>query len=141
VAVTGTEEVATELVLGTNASECSAGDATRIGGKVALSAQHGTQSAKNNGVSPVSGTVAFAGLLLAGYFGRSSKKFRSMAGLIALVVVGLTLSGCNSLSTTGVVASTPATNPPAGTYTITVTGQDSTTPSITSSTSFTFTIQ
>jgi hypothetical protein len=41
----------------------------------------------------------------------------------------------------GGVVSTALTNPPAGTYTITVTGQDSATASVSASTHFTFTIQ
>jgi len=74
--------------------------------------------------------------LLAGFLGRYSRKFRAMAGAIALVAIGLAISGCNSVSGTSV------SNPAKGTYTITVTGQDASSATIPTATAkFTFVIQ
>jgi disulfide bond formation protein DsbB len=81
-------------------------------------------------------SVAFAGLLLAGFLGRRSRKLRGIAGLIVLAAVGLALTACSSNAT----LSTTVSNPPKGTYTITVTGQDQTTASIEATSAFTFVI-
>jgi hypothetical protein len=80
--------------------------------------------------------VAFAGLLLVGFMGRYSRKFSALAGLVALVAIGLTVSACGGGS-----SNTTVPNPPKGTYTATVTGQDSVTATITGTTTFTFVIQ
>jgi hypothetical protein len=59
-----------------------------------------------------------------------------MAGVIALVAVGLAVSACGGNSN----GSTTIPNPPPGTYTIDLTATDSVTSTITATTSFTFTI-
>jgi subtilase family serine protease len=135
VAVTGTAAAATQLTLYTNTSECVATGAARSGGKQSFRTLHGSNSAKNNGTNPVPLGVAFAGLLLAGFLGSYSRKFRAAASLIALLAVSLAVTACSSS------ISTTLSNPPPGTYTITISGQDSATASISASTQFTFTIQ
>jgi hypothetical protein len=93
-------------------------------------------TAANTGGNPAPLGVAFAGLLLAGFLGRRSRKLRGLAALIVLGAMGLALSACgnnNSISTT-------VSDPPKGTYTITVTGQDSATATITATSTFTFVI-
>jgi hypothetical protein len=133
--ITSAAAVTTSLTLDTNASDCSTGAAQRTGGKQPLHMLRGVNTSRNSGTNPVPGAAAFAGLLLAGFLGRYSRKFRATAGVIALVAVGLAISGCNSVS--GGVS-----NPPKGTYTITVTGQDSSSATIPSATTkFTFVIQ
>jgi ABC-type glycerol-3-phosphate transport system substrate-binding protein len=82
--------------------------------------------------------VAFAGLLLAGFLGRYSRKFHTMAGVIALLALGLAVSACGGSSSTS--TTTSSSDPPKGTYTITVVGEDSATSTITGSTTFTFVI-
>jgi subtilase family serine protease len=135
VSVTSAAAVTTSLTLDTNASDCTTGAAQRTGGKQPLHMLRGVNTSRNSGTNPVPGAAAFAGLLLAGFLGRSSRKFRAMAGVIALVAVGLAISGCNSVSN-------GASNPAKGTYTITVTGQDSSSATIpTATTKFTFVIQ
>ena len=80
--------------------------------------------------------VAFAGLLLAGWMGRGSRKLRGLAGLILLAGVGLAVTACNSVNNSNTV-----TNPPKGTYTITVSAQDSANSTIAAPTeTFTFVI-
>ena len=51
--------------------------------------------------------------------GRSSRKLRGLAALLLLAAVGLAVSACGGVTTT------PDSNPPTGTYTVTVSGQDS----------------
>jgi len=144
VSVTGATAVTTQLQLDTNASDCLTAAAVRKTGKHSFRSLRGA-----TGVSSVTGgpgspasdgktapaTVAFAGLLLAGLLGRYSKKFRSLAGVIALVAIGLAVSACGS------GGSNTISDPPKGSYTITVTGQDSTNAAIpTETTRFTFVI-
>jgi subtilase family serine protease len=134
VAITGTAAVTTQLTFDTNASDCMTSSAQKHIGP-ALHRMGGVKTATSNGPNPVPLTVALGGLLLAGFLGKSSRKFHTIAGLIALLAVGLAVSACGG----GNSSSTPS-DPPKGTYTITVTGTDSVTSTITSQTQFTFVI-
>ncbi len=44
--------------------------------------------------NPVPAGIAFAGLMLAGFLGRSSRKLRQLACVIALASLGLAISAC-----------------------------------------------
>jgi subtilase family serine protease len=138
--VSGTSAVTTAITMDADAADCATQAAMRASGKRPLKMLEGsaTTSSKNTGSSPGSGplplTVAMAGLLLVGFMGRGSRRLRGLAGLLILATVGLAVTAC------GGVAMTPFSNPPTGTYTITVSGQDSVTSSITASTSFTLVI-
>jgi len=116
----GTAAVTTQLILDTNAAECSTTGAIRKPGMQPMHRQHSVSTAKKPGGNPLPLTVAFAGLLLAGFMGRGSRKLRTLAGLILLAAVGLATTACG----TGVFNNT-VPNPPTGTYTITITAQDS----------------
>jgi subtilase family serine protease len=135
VPITGTTAGTATLSLDANAADCATGAAIRATGKQPIHRLHPVKTAKNNGGNPVPFTVAFAGLLLAGFLGRGSRKLGGLAALILLASAGLAVTACG----TNTVNNT-ATNPPQGTYTITVTGQDTVTSSITGSTTFTFVI-
>jgi subtilase family serine protease len=124
----------TTLTLDANASDCASTAAIQKSGKHALRALHATGAAKSTGGSPLPLGVAFAGLLLAGFIGRSSRKLRGLAGLIVLAAAGLAVTACGGVTTT------PDSNPPTGTYTITVTGTDSATSTITTTSTFTLVI-
>jgi hypothetical protein len=130
-----TTAVTTQLLFDTNAADCVSAAAVEKSGKRPLHILHPVNSARNNGSNSAPLTVAFAGLLLAGFLGRYSRKFRSLACVIALLAVGFAVSACGG----GSSSSTPS-NPPKGTYTITLTGQDSATATINASTKFTLTI-
>ena len=81
--------------------------------------------------------VAFAGLLVTGcFFRKRSRPMLLAVGLLSFV--GLGLSGCGSSNNT---VTTPITPVSAGTYTVTITGTDTITSAITSSTTFTLTVQ
>jgi hypothetical protein len=134
--VSGTSAVTTAMTLDADAADCATQAAMRATGKRPLKMLQGTAttSSKNTGSGPVPLTVAMAGLLLVGFMGRGSRRLRGLAGLLILATVGLAVTACGGVTTT------PFSNPPTGTYTITVSGQDSVTSSITGSTSFTFVI-
>jgi subtilase family serine protease len=134
--IVGTAAQTTTFTFDTNASEVTCQAASPVGGKP-LHRLGATKTASKNGTNPAPFTVAFAGLLLAGFLGRRSRKFLTMAGAIVLLVVALTISSCGGGSSNN----TTNSNPPAGTYTITITGMDSVTSSITAQTSFTLVIQ
>jgi hypothetical protein len=135
VPITGTAAGTSTLSLDTNASDCQTSAAIRATGKQPIHRLRPlNNTAKNNDRNPVPLTVAFAGLLLAGFLGRSSRKLRGLAGLIVLAAAGLAASACGSNVNTNIP------NPPHGTYTITVSGQDSVTSTITATTTFTFVI-
>jgi len=125
--VTGTSPVTTQMEFDTKASDCVTGGAVQGSGFNKNGVQRQmhrlgrVKTSQNRAPNPAPAAVAFAGLLLAGFLGRYSRKFRAMACLIALASVGLVLSACG-----GVTGST-ASNPPKGTYTITLTGTDSVT--------------
>ena len=145
VVVPGTAATTTTLNLDADAADCATQAAMRASGKRPLKMMlqgSATTSSKNTGSGPGSGlgsgplplTVAMAGLLLVGFMGRGSRRLRGLAGLLILATVGLAVTAC------GGVATTPDSNPPTGTYTVTVSGQDSVTSTITGTTSFTFVI-
>jgi hypothetical protein len=119
VAITGTAVGTGTLTLDTNAADCATTGAVQKSGKQALRMLHARNTAKNSGRNPLPLTVAFAGLLLAGFMGRGSRKLRGLVGLLILAAVGLAVTACS----TSVNNTVP--NPPTGTYTVTVTGQDS----------------
>ena len=78
--------------------------------------------------------MAFAGFLLAGLLGRSSRKLRQLGCIIVLASLGVLLSACGGTS------GTPRSDPPKGTYTITFTGTDSKNAALTSGGAFTLVI-
>jgi hypothetical protein len=140
VVVSNASAVSTDMTLDDNAADCPNTGAVRNGAKIPLHMLMKTASSHDN--APGNGSVprapiaaALGGLLLAGFLGRSSRRFRGLAAAIALAAIGLGLSACGGVNNN-------LANPPAGTYTITVTGQDSSSATVpTASTSFTFTIQ
>jgi subtilase family serine protease len=138
VTISGGAAASTQLSLDTNSADCSGAGPLVKGHKVPLhTLMTGLKSANHPPARPgprrAPMELAFAGLLMAGFMGRYSRKLRSLACVIALAAVGFGLSACGGISTN---------NPPAGTYTITVTGQDTTSTTVpTATTNFTFTIQ
>jgi subtilase family serine protease len=140
VTVTGASAVTTQLQFDTNASDCLTGAAQKGTGSSVKGSAHVMHrfrpagTAKNTPPSRAPALFALAGLLLVGFFGRHSRKLRVLVGVVLLASIGFAVSGCGSYSGTSV------SNPPKGTYTITLTGTDSTTASITANTTFTFVI-
>jgi subtilase family serine protease len=138
VSITGKTAVTSTLTLDANASDCATAAAVQTTGKHPFKAMRPlvltSNTAKNTGRNPVPLAVAFAGLLLVGFMGRSSRKLRGLAAILLLAAVGLVVTAC------GGIQNNALSNPPAGSYTITVTGQDSATATITGTTTFTFVI-
>ena len=140
VTVSDASAVSTQLSLDTNAADClNSGTAAVVKGHMRpLSALHGMHTSggnppANSDPHRAPAALAFAGLLLAGFLGRYSRKLRNLAVVIALAAIGFGLSACGGIQNN---------NPPSGIYTITLTGQDSSSATIpTATTTFTFTIQ
>jgi subtilase family serine protease len=135
--IVGTTAETTTLTFDTDASAVNCDAASPTGGKP-LHKPGGTKIASNSGANPAPFTIAIAGLLLAGFLGRRSRKFLTMAGAIFLLAAAMTISSCGGSVSGGGGGSN--SNPPAGTYTITITGWDSVTSSITNTTNFTLVI-
>jgi subtilase family serine protease len=81
-------------------------------------------------------SVAMAGLLMLGFIKRRSRMARLLMAILAIGLAGPFLSGCGG---GGTVA--PSTPTPAGSYTVTITGHDIATSTITSSTTLTIVVQ
>jgi subtilase family serine protease len=129
------------ITVDTNASDCATttGGVLNAHGMRLIPRTKGSTKASNEipqRSNKIPAGIAFAGLLLAGFLGRSSRKLRQLACVIALASLGLVLSACGGSSSGG----TTVSNPAKGTYTITFTGVDSTTATITSPASFSLVI-
>lgn len=140
--VSGTTAAVGTINVDTKASDCTTSGALGSHG-MRLIPHNGVTHAgnqKSNGSIP--GGLAFAGLLLAGILGRSSRKLRGLACVIALAAAAFGLSACGSSSggSGGGGGGGGVTNPAKGTYTITFTGTDSVTSTNTATGSFTLTI-
>jgi len=139
--ITGAGAQTTQLILDTNAADCSTTGAIQKSGRQPLHRLHAMNTAKlstekKGGSNPVPLTAALAGLLLAGLLGRGSRRLRGLAGLVLLAAVGFAATACS-----GGVYNNIVPNPPTGTYTMTVTAQDSATASIAATpATFTFVI-
>ncbi len=139
VIVSNATAVTTQLSFDTNAADCASTGAVRKSGKHAFRSMHkaGSDSEKSNGgLKTTSAAMAFAGLLLTGFLGRSSRKLRGLACLMVLAAIGMAVTACGGGS------SNTISDPPKGTYTVTLSGSDTSSATIpTATTTFTFTIQ
>jgi hypothetical protein len=130
-----------QITIDTNAADCaSTTGAVKGRGLRLIPRTNGSGSMKASRSIPESdgrlpGGIAFAGLLIAGFLGKRSRKLRQLACVIALASLGLGLSACGG-STSGSTISDPA----KGTYTITFSGTDSTNNALTAQSSFTLVI-
>jgi subtilase family serine protease len=132
--VSGTTPVTTPLTIDTNAANCLAtGNSRKAKGQIIKVA--GMSGGLNGRSGPVPVLAVLAGLLMAGLLGRYSRRLRMLAGVILLATIGMAFTGCGGGSSNSV------SNAPKGSYTITVSGQDSSTATITATTTFTLTIQ
>jgi subtilase family serine protease len=137
----GTSATMGQIIIDTKASDCvtaalsqGPGRNLRLIPRASGSVRPSTNAPKKSKSLPIG--MAFAGLLLAGSLGRSSRKLRQMACVVALASLGLALSACGGTS-----SNTPTvSNPAKGTYTITFSGQDSVTSTINAQQSFTLVI-
>jgi hypothetical protein len=137
ITVSSASPVNAQITLDTNAADCVSATIGSQKGWRRLNVVRSGNSSRNTGTNPAPAAFAFAGLLLAGFLGRSSRKLRNLACVIALVAAGFAMTACGSSSLT----STAPTDPPKGTYTFTLTGTDSVTATNTAPpATFTFTI-
>jgi subtilase family serine protease len=131
--VTGTTPGTTSLSIDTNAEDCATAGVAKMGSYHAIHLA-GTATPAKNGSKTVGAAAIFAGLLFAGFLGRYSRKLRMLAGVILLVSIGFAFTGCGGSDNSSI------SNPSKGTYSLSLTGQDSTTSTITASTTVTLVI-
>ncbi|HVB40527.1 MAG TPA: hypothetical protein VNE83_06475, partial [Terriglobales bacterium] len=139
VVIDGTAAASTQLTLDANAADCNAGALRSGTGKRAFAALqpiHNSGIPGSRGIPLIPALLALASLLLM-CLGGGFRRYRAWAGFMVLIAVGFTAVGCGGSNS----SSTTVTNPPPGTYTITVTGQDSATSTISATTQFAYTIQ
>jgi hypothetical protein len=77
--------------------------------------------------------ITFAALLCGGLFRRRSRSLGLLCAIVFLTGLGLSLSGCSS-------SATSSTSVPKGTYTIDISGSDTTSSNIVATTSINLTI-
>jgi subtilase family serine protease len=130
--VSGTAAVTESLTIDTSAANCLATGAVRKG-QQRMTRVSNTTAGLSGTRGQVAAAAIFAGLLMAGFLGRYSRKLRVLAGVIVLATLGVALSGCGG-------SSNSVSNAPKGTYTLTLTGTDSSSATITATTTFTLTI-
>ncbi len=99
ITVPSTTAVTGQITIDTNASDCvsATGGALKGRGLHLIPHTGGSLKAGNNipkRNNPVPMGIAFAGLMLAGFLGRSSRKLRQLACVIVLASLGLVLSAC-----------------------------------------------
>ncbi|HEY2470716.1 MAG TPA: protease pro-enzyme activation domain-containing protein [Terracidiphilus sp.] len=128
------------ITIDTNAADCvnTTGAALKGRGLHVIPRSGGSAKASNNvpkRSNPIPAGIAFAGLLIAGFLGKSSRKLRQLACVIALASLGLMLTACG-----GGVSGNTVSDPAKGTYTITFAGADSTNSAITAQSSFSLVI-
>ncbi|HMG88216.1 MAG TPA: protease pro-enzyme activation domain-containing protein [Terracidiphilus sp.] len=142
ITVSSSTAVPGQITIDTNASDCVSSTGAALKGRGLRVIPHTRGSLKTNNntpkkSNPVPAGIAFAGLVLAGFLGRSSRKLRQLACVMALASLGLVLSACGGGSSS---SSSKVPNPTKGTYTITFAGQDSATSTITAQSSFSLVI-
>jgi subtilase family serine protease len=117
--VTGTAAATTTLSFDTNGTDCANANIRQAKHLQRITLSGGSKPNTKSSGKTTSAAAIFAGLLLAGFLGRYSKKLRVLAGVILLVTFGFALSGCGGGS------SSNSNDVPKGTYSLTLTGQDS----------------
>jgi subtilase family serine protease len=147
-AISGTAAVTATATIYTNTANCPSGALalTRAGGTQAAAKAPAMPGQRGSNELPAG--IALAGLLALGYMGRRSRRLRGLTvvALLALVA-GFGLSGCGSgaqagtgIASGGGGTTTTTATAAKGTYTMSVTGADSTS-GVNASTSFTLTVQ
>ena len=141
--VASSAAVSGQITIDTKASDCTSAGALQAHGLRVI--PHGTSSEKPSKNAPKKNNrvpvgMAFVGLLLAGFLGRSSRKLRQVSCVIVLVSLGLALSACGGGGGNNGGGGTTIPNPAKGTYTITFSGTDSVNSSATAQSSFSLVI-
>ncbi len=133
-AVTGTAAVTTTMTIDTNLLDCGGAAVRSHGMHLYTPGARKAQVTPRTGPSIAKSAIGIAGIFFAGLIGWRFRRSRLVASMIALGIVGFALSAC------GGGGSSNSNKTPKGTYTITLTGQDATTSTITASTTFTLTV-
>ena len=141
--VASSATVTGQITIDTKASDCTTAGAVQAHGLRLIPHATGSLKPSNNTPKKSKGVplgIGFAGLLLVGFLGRSSRRLRQLACVVALASLGLVLSACGGGGSSSGGGGSSIPNPAKGTYTITFAGKDSTTSTITAQSSFSLVI-
>jgi subtilase family serine protease len=130
--VSGTSAVTTSMTIDTNLADCSNGAVQKGHGMKLFRAAGQRASAAPHGAGSIAAAAfSLGGLFFAGLLGWRRRQLRLLSCLIALGVFGFMCSGCG-----GGGSSTSTDYTPKGTYSVTLTGQDSSTSTIQATATF-----
>jgi subtilase family serine protease len=133
--VSGTAAATASMSIDTNLDDCGGASVRTRGMHLFRAGRTRSQLTHQPLATTARSAFGLAGLFFAGLIGWRFRRSRFVASMIALGIIGFALSGCGGDS------SSNSDDTPKGTYTITLTGQDSATSSITATTNFTLTVK
>lgn len=149
--VTSSSAVSETLTLYTGTANCSSGSVQSGKVRAFRTSNNQTSSSQKLPVTEVA-FVSF-GFLFAGLVGWRFRRMRGISFVLALVILGLTISGCGgstssssskgftvSVSPSSVTVSAGTSGIPTGNYTLQITGKDSSNSSLTSSATMTLVV-
>ena len=132
--VSGTIAVTSTLTIDTNLLDCQGASIKSHGMHLFSAGGRKAQTIPRTGPSIMRSAIGIAGIFFAGLIGWRFRRSRLVASVIVLGMLGFVLSGC------GGGGSNNTNDTPKGTYTVTLTGQDSTTSTITANTNMTLVV-
>jgi subtilase family serine protease len=133
--VSGTIAVTSTLTIDTNLLDCQGASIKSHGMRLFSAGGRKAQTIPRSAPSIMRSAIGIAGIFFAGLIGWRFRRSRLVASMIVLGMLGFVLSGCG-----GGGSSNNNNDTPKGTYTVTLTGQDSTTSTITANTNMTLTV-
>jgi subtilase family serine protease len=133
--VSGTAAVMTTMTIDTNLNDCGGAVSRSHGLRLYRPGSPKVQVAPRSRSSIAKSAFGIAGIFFAGLIGWRLRRSRLVVSLIALGILGFALSACG-----GGGSSSNNNDTPKGTYTITLTGQDTATSTITANTTFSLTV-
>ncbi len=140
-AVSGANPVTVTVTIDTALADCGLAAVQKGSGQVGIIGTHAAALPAPrpfaSGLSIQQAAFSLAGLFIAGLLGWRRRQLRGLSCLIALAVLGLTLSACGGSST----KTTGSSYTPKGTYSVTITGADTTSATITSTATLNLTVQ
>lgn len=134
--VSGAAAVTANMSIDTNLNNCGGASVHSRGMKLYRAPGSRAQLTHQPAGSIARAAFGLAGLFFAGLIGWRFRRSRLVACVFALGFLGLVLSGCGG----GGGSSSNNNDTPKGTYTVTLTGQDSATSTIKATTTFTLTV-
>jgi hypothetical protein len=132
--VSSTAAATATLNIDTNLLDCQGASVRSHGMHLFSGSGRKAQNTHRSAPSIARSAIGFAGIFFAGLIGWRFRRSRLAACIFVLGLLGFVLSGCGGGS------SSNSNDTPKGTYTVTLTGQDTTSSTITATTNMTLTV-